>query len=327
MRSYIRVVTGTLMLLVLAGCQPGASRQYLVVGFESGQELRYRFVSERDTKIIISMPATVERKAKIQTQTMTEKMELVMSYVPGPADEYGRTKIRAKCLSAKVTRKDFGGKSGARDAVEGLAGKAFEFTVSATGQIEEDSSIDVLVKELGKAAFAAPRGGRKVKNSDMINDFIAMQYHLWDSVGKIDNPRKGVKVGQTWQTKQLMPVSMPMTLARRTSYTLSQVNETETGPVAIIDSSYERINEVIEGLPVPYESGYMAKGMFVIMSNYKPIGFQGGGRQVFNIDRGVIESDEQNYKMEFQVSFPLPLGDTVPKLRLDQKMTIQLLDK
>lgn len=326
MRNYLRVLASIFILSVLTGCQPSVSKQYLVVGFESGQELRYRFISERVTDLMISNPKTATREASSDSQEMTEKMDLTISYIPGPADEYGRTTVKAKCLSAKVTRKGFGGKGLPRDAVERLAGKTFKFTVSATGEIEDSSSLDKLVKEIGKSAFAAPRSGRKVKNPDMINDFISMQFHLWDSVGKINNPRKGVKLGQTWQTNQMMPVSMPINMFRQTTYTLSDVVQTDSGSVATIDSTYQKIDKPVEGIPVPYESGYMPKGMFVVLIGYNMTDFEGGGRQEFNIDRGVIENDEQHYKMAFDASFFFPLGQSKPSLKLDQKMSIKLLD-
>jgi hypothetical protein len=315
------------MLTILAGCQPDASRQYMSVDFESGTDLTYRFVSERQTSLIISGSKSGTRKSKSQAQTMTEKMELVIAYNASAADEYGRSTVQATCKSAKVTRTGILAKGSPKDAIEGLAGKAFSFTILANGQIEDYSSLDKLVKELGKNAFGAPRAGNKVKNPDMIKDFIAMQWYLWDSIAAIDDPQKGVKLGQTWTAKQMIPMPMPVAMAKDITYTLTEINESDNGPVAVIDSIFQRSDEPVENLPDPYDGQrYMAKGMFVLMQGYKLTSFAGSGKQVFDIDRGVMTSDNQQHTVEFEVKFPLPLGDTPPRLKINQKMAIKLLE-
>ena len=326
MRNHFRMLTVCLMMSVLAGCQPGASRQYLVVDFEQQADLKYRLISERQTSLIISSPKSATRKAKSQTQKMTEKMELVISYKPGDVDDFGRTTIQGTCQSAKVTRQGSFAKGSPADAVNGLAGKTFSFTISANGQIEDYSSLEKLVKEIGQNTFGPPRGGKKLKYPDMINDFIAMQWYLWDSIAAIDNPRKGVKLGQTWTAKQMIPMPMPMSIAKDTTYTLTEIKESPAGPLAVIDSTFQRSDDAVENLPNPYDGQkYMMKGMFVLLRGYMMTSFDGSGRQIFDIDRGAVSSDTQQYTIVFEVSFPMPLGDTVPKLKVDQKMSIELL--
>jgi hypothetical protein len=321
------MLTTFLILAVLAGCQPGASREYLAVDFEPETDLKYRFVSERQTSLKMSTAKTATRKAKSQTTKMTEKMELVIAYKAVADNEYGRTTVHATCQSAKVTRTGNLIKSSSKDAIEGLSGKTFTFRVLANGQIEDHSSLDKLVKELGKNAFGAPRGGNKVKNPDMIKDFIAMQWYLWDSISMIDDPQKGVELGQTWTAKQMMPMPMRMAIAKDVTYTLTEIKDSDTGPMAVIDSTFQRSDEPVENLPDPYDGQkYMMKGMFALLSGYGIISFQGSGKQIFDIDRGVITADNQQHTIEFKVKFLLPLGDTPPILKIDQKMTIELLE-
>jgi hypothetical protein len=119
----------------------------------------------------------------------------------------------------------------------------------------------------------------------------------------------------------------PVKMFRETTYTLTGIQESQSGPMAIIDSTYLKSDEAIESIPVPYEGGYMPKGMFVILRGYNITSFEGSGSQKFDIDRGVVVDDKQNYKMSFDVFFPLPLGDSKPILTLDQKMSIELLDE
>ena len=327
MRTHFRMLIAGLILSVLAGCQPGAARQYLVVDFEPGTDLKYRFISERQTSLTISQAKTATKKSKSKPLKMTEKMELVIAYKATAADEYGRTTVVGTCQSAKVTRRGTLVKNPARDAVEGLAGKTFSFTVLANGQIEDQSGLDKVVKEIGQKAFGAQRDGKNVKNLDMISDFIAMQWYLWDSVGMIRNPHKGVKLGQTWTAKQMIPMPIPRPTAKDTTYTLTETKDSDSGSVAVIDSTFQRSDEPVKNLPDPYDGQtYMLKEIFVFLRGYRLTSFTGSGRQIFNIDRGVIENDTQQHTMDFDVSFLLPLGDSVPKLKIDQKMKIELLE-
>ena len=327
MRNHLRMLTLCLILAVLAGCQPSTSRQYLVVDFEPKTDLTYKFVSERQTSLEIPTAKNATQKAKSQTQMMTEKMELVIAYNASAADEYGRSTVHATCKSAKVTRKGSIAKGSPKDAVEGLAGKIFSFTILANGQIDEYSSLEEIVRDMAQNMFGDPRGGRKVKNPEMISDFIAMQWYLWDSIAMIDNPQKGVKPGQTWTAKQMVPMPIPMTFAKDTTYTLTEINDSETGPMAVIDSTFQRSEVPAENTPNIYTGQkFTLKGIFVLLRNYRLLSFQGSGKQIFDIDRGVVASDNQQHTMEFQVSFPMPLGDSPPKLKIEQKMTIELLN-
>ena len=322
MRNHLRVLTAFVILAVLAGCQPNAQKQFLAVNFEPETELTYKFVSERQTSLILSG----SKKSKSQSQSMTERMVLVIAYSAEEVDEYGRTTVQARCKSAKVTRKGSLDKDSPKDALEGLEGKSFSFTILANGQIENYESLTQTVQKLGRNVFGASRAGRKVKNFDMIKDFMAMQWYLWDSIAMVDNPQKGVKLGQTWTAKQMVPMPIPMGVAKDTTYTLTEVKETDAGPIAVIDSTFEHSKERVKDMPLIYGGQrFMPKGIFILLRNYRIKSFQGGGKQIFAIDRGVVTSDDQQYTMEFDVSFPLPLGDSVPKLKIEQKMSIELL--
>ena len=61
------------------------------------------------------------------------------------------------------------------------------------------------------------------------------------------------------------------------------------------------------------------------LRQYRFLSIEGGGRQVFDLEKNMIEKDEQHYSMEVGASFMLPLGDTPPKLTVDQKLTVELV--
>ena len=68
------------------------------------------------------------------------------------------------------------------------------------------------------------------------------------------------------------------------------------------------------------------KGMLGFLRNYHITGLEGTGRQVFDIDKGTVVSEEQNYKVTMTADFMLPLGDMEPLVEIDQKISLQLMD-
>jgi len=159
----------------------------------------------------------------------------------------------------------------------------------------------------------------------MIYDFIAMQWYLWDSVATIEEPLKGVEKGKSWKTSQLVPLPIPIIAVRQTTYTFDEVTETPDGRKAIINSAYTLGDEELANWPKPYTGRFAMKGMFGFLRNYKYQSLVGQGKQVFNIDAGVVEEDQQQYKMTIGASFMIPLGDSVPIITIDQKISVELL--
>ncbi len=288
--------------------------------------MRYKLTSQRN--ITLELKSDDPRmKDKNKPQTMSEKLELVIAYKPVEVDPFGITTIEGKCESAKVTRTNFTGRAGSADAVEHLAGKTFTIALSPTGKIADYSSLTELVHNLGEKAFATNTTRKqRVKNPDMIHDFMAVQWYLWDSVATIEEPLEGVKKGKSWKTNQLVPLPIPIVAVRETTYTFEDVTETPDGRKAVISSVYTLSDEKLANCPTPYTGRFAMKGMFGFLRNYKYQSLVGQGKQIFNIDAGIVESDQQQYKMTIGAAFMLPLGDSVPIITIDQKISVELLD-
>jgi len=258
---------------------------------------------------------------------MTERLELVIAYKPIDLRPYGLTTIEGTCESAKVRRVSLLGKTSHSDAAENLAGKKFTFQITPAGKIADYSQLNALIRELGKKSFASNTGkARRVKDSDMIFDFVALQWYLWDSVSSIKNPVDGVALGASWKAIQIIPLPIPVPGVRETTYRLDEIMETPTGRKAVIRSSYKLSDERLSNYPAPYTGKFKIKGMFGFLRQYKYQSIEGSGKQIFNIDTSVVESEQQKYQTKISAAFMLPLGETKPSLTVDQKLTVQLLE-
>lgn len=313
-----------------SGCQGPAGKntdkELLVITFEPQKTLKYKMVSQRTVGIELVTPSKPDMKNN--AHKMTEMLELVMLYTPIEVDPFGLTTIQAKCESAKVTRTSFSSKKPEADAIEQLAGKTFTFQLSPVGKIADFTEMTTLVKQLGQKAFVANSGqNRRIKNPDMIMDFVALQWYLWDSVSTIKKPLDGVGPGTTWQTEQLVPMPMAKLVVRDTTYTFQKAADTETGRKATITSNFALSKKELENWPMPYEGGFSVKGsLFSVLTNFKTQSLEGKGTQLFDIDRGIVENDLQEYKVKSVASFILPLGDSTPYINVDQKMSVQLIE-
>ncbi len=209
----------------------GRPKTLLTVDFQKGQTLQYRFVSSRDIDLDWeTRQQSTSKSGKHASDRSSESMEMVMAYTPIEVNPYGLTTIKATCNSVKVTRsKGTSGRGGAKDAVESLPGKTFTFTVGPTGKIEDYSQLEKLIQEIGNHAFRADSSRGRVKEPDMISDFIATQWFLWDSISSIPNPAEGVAAKQSWKSRLSIPAPMPEMLrkAREVTYTLDEVRQTE----------------------------------------------------------------------------------------------------
>lgn len=326
MRRITTLLCVTVTLCTLAGCRESDRRELLIVDFQPDTTMRYKLTSHRD--IALELKSDDPRmKGENKPQAMSEKLELVIAYNPVEVDPFGITTIEGKCESAKVTRKTFTARAAPKDAAEHLAGRTFTIQLSPTGKIADYSGLTRVVRELGKKAFASNTSGKqKTKDPDMIHDFMAMQWYLWDSVATIKKPLKGVEKGNSWKTSQLVPLPIPIIAVRDTTYTLDEVTETPDGRKAVINSEYVLSDEKLKNCPSPYTGSFAMKGMFGFLRNYKYLSLAGQGKQIFNIDAGTVESDQQQYKMTIGAAFMLPLGDSVPIITIDQKISIELLD-
>ena len=332
----MRVVVFVAMVVmsVFAGCGGtgekkvalGDRKPLLTVDFQEGQTLQYKFVSNRDLEVDWDPSKSASPSGKHTADKVLESMELIMSYTPVEVKPYGLTTIKATCNSVKATRsKSTGRRGGMKDAVEALAGKSFVFTVGPTGKIEDYSQLEKLLLEIGNEAFQTDSRGR-IKDPDMISDFFAMQWFLWDSVSSIEEPAKGVAAGQSWKSKLSIPAPMPVMLrkARDVTYTLDEVRASDTGRLAVIRSKYLPAESAPRSWPLPYSGSFQMAGTFGFLRGYKIIDLQGQGEELFNIDAGRTERYSQQYKAQLETSLPMGISAN-PRVNINQTLTMELL--
>jgi hypothetical protein len=314
-------------LTALAGCELGTWPKQrpgylLTVDFEAGQTLRYKFASSREITVGWDAPQSASKSGRRTEDKTTESMEIVVSYTPVEINPYGLTTIEAKCESAKVARS----RGPQQDAAESFGGRTFTLTVGPTGQIEDYSQLDKLIKEVGEKAFRTNTEHGRIKEPDMVNDFVATQWFLWDAVSSIEEPSRGVAIGQSWRSKLSVPTPMVMRKARDVTYTLDEVRPGEKGRLALIDSSYRIADSAPLQWPIPYSGTFQVAGAFGFYGDYQVLDLQGEGRELFNIDAGRTEQYSQHYRMELKASLLLPLPGASPRITIDQNITMKLIE-
>jgi hypothetical protein len=311
------------------GCSPTQKQRenLLVVNFHPDQVLRYQMTSTRRTTLAVQDSTTGKKQGS--PQETLESMELVIAYKPVKIDMFGVTQIEGVCESIKVTRNSQSGKGQpAGDAVENLKGKPFILELSPSGKIEDFKQLEKILFDAGSTAFDTSRKEMRVKNPDMIYDFVALQWYLWDAIASVPNPMAGVTPGMTWKNTQLIawPVPIPNPPCRITTFTLDSVKE-ENGPQkALIKSTYQLSDKTVAGFPRPYEGTFMMRGLFGFLQNYQFQSLAGQGEQIFNLTTGIVESDTQEYDLAATAGFLLPLGSSVPHLNIHQTLSVKLLD-
>lgn len=340
------LLVATVAISIFAGCNPpvadhqkkglsGGPKTLLTVDFQKGQTLQYRFVSSRDidldwepaTPALASQEAArASKSSKHTSDRSSESMEMVMSYTPIEVNPYGLTTIKATCNSVKATRsKSTSRQGGAKDAVENLPGKTFTFTVGPTGKIEDYSQLEKLIQEIGEQAFRPDTSRGRVKEPDMISDFIATQWFLWDSISSIQNAAEGVAVKQSWKSKLPIPAPMPAMLrkARDVTYTLDEVRQTEKGRLAVIKSSYSPTESAPQNWPLPYSGSFQMAGTFGFLRGYKVMDLRGQGEELFNIDAGRVERRSQQYQAQLEASLPMGISAN-PRVTIKQNLMMEL---
>lgn len=326
MKTVLPIIIAALLLSVFAGCNGAAGeRELFTVDFHQAQTLRYKFVSSRDINIDWGPIRSGPRTGKHSVKKSSESMEMVIAYTPIEIDPYGLTTIKATCESVRVNRRPSQGRQ--RDAVESLAGKTFTLTVSPTGKIEDYSQLDQLIKEIGQKAFRP--GKTRIKEPDMICDFISAQWFLWDSVSSIEKAAEGVSVGQNWNSQLSVPTPMVSRKARDVTYTLDEIRQSEKGRLAVIRSTYSLAKSVPRAWPIPYSGRFQAAGQFgfftTIFKGFNFLDLQGQGEELFNIDAGRIEQYNQQYLMHLE-SASMPLPGAKPRVTIKQNLTMQLIE-
>lgn len=316
-------------LLLFGGCRsagvpdesPGSrdsERIFLTVDYEPGQTLRYKFVSHRDMLLDWDPNAG----GGDQTERRFERLEMVTAYTPVAVDPYGVSTIRAVCESVTVERS---GRQYGVDAAESAAGKAFSFMIDPRGRILDRTELDALVQEMGRKAFRSGPSGGRVKSPDMIGDFVAGQYFLWDPISSVQAPASGVVLGQTWRSKLPVPLPMVARKAREVAYRLSEIRTDKDRSLAIIDSVYSPADGAPTDWPIPYAGRFQMSGTFGFLAGYQVLALEGAGQESFDLDAGRVVADRQKYTVRMKASLP-PMGIRAdPHLTIEQTLSTELL--
>jgi len=318
------IIPTIVIMTICGGCGPwiqrSSNKELLTIDWQDGRPLEYKFVSKREITIDWDPTGRLTKSDNKPPDKSVESLEMVVIYTPIEINPYGLTTIEAACKSATVTRS----KGLHKDAAEYLTGRTYKFTVEPTGKIEDYSQLDKLLKETGQKAFSTNAGGARIKQADMIGDFIATQWFMWDSVASLENPSKGVTAGQTWKSKLSIPSPMVMRKAREVTYKLDEIRPNENGRLAVISSSHKLADSVPTSWPIPYSGSFQMKGTFGFLSGYKLLGLQGSGQELFNIETGQTEQYHHYYQMEMESSIPMGI-DVKPKIIIKQNLTMKLL--
>ena len=302
------------------------SKVLLTVDFKPDVPLKYNFVCERQVSLNLDSSGRHSKggKSRGSDQNIAEKLEMEIVYKPIKIDPYGYSTIEATCNSAKVTRTSGGRRGQDRsDAVEFLVGKSFTLEITPTGKITDYNSLESLSKELGQKAFADSQRRGRIKDPDMIMDFVATQWNMWGSISTIKEPLKGLKKGRKWSSKLLAPMPFVSITGRDVEYQFAGITEANGVSLAEITSSYELSRKSLAGVPFPYDDSFQMRGMFGLLSGYRMLSIEGTGRQLYDIKRGLIKSDTQRYQAKAGASiFSLASAD----ITIDQTITMTLVE-
>jgi hypothetical protein len=334
-RSLALATMVCLAVLLSGGCSGigGGKKNAVVlsVEFPEGGTLRYGFVSKRDIVLDLD-PAGRSADAR---QNMKEEAQFVLAYKSLGAADRGGTLLEVTCESAAVNRLKLSGGSSPEDALASLAGKSFKVKVSASGQLFDTAELDKIIQDLGKVAFGYRNDkfeGRKIKNPDMIADFITVQWYMWDQELSVPRPVTGVAVGEKWQSKRFILAPMPYVsrIGRNAEYELAGINDANGMKTAVIKAAYTLAGGPSMDWPMPYSGTFNQRGSFGFFQGYKVISLTGNGTQVFDIASGKILREEQVY--EARISAMIPFGGlgkdgekTEPNITIKQTITIELL--
>jgi hypothetical protein len=345
------------------GRAPTAGRVFLTVDFQQGQTLRYKFTSQRN--MIVDWDPNAPASTN-HAQEQSESFEMVVAYTPVEVDPYGVSTIHAVVESVKTQRQ---GGPGARDfgadAVQVAQGQDFTLKVDPRGKVVDATSLTTLIQEMGKRAFRPDMSRGRVKEPDMIWDFIASQWFLWDAEASVERPAEGVVVGQTWPSQLCVPTPMVVRWARNVVYKLAEVRESPwrgrpalasrghpglaasdcdaaitskvqgqdalatwegaTGPVAVVQSTYTPAVSAPAGWPIPYSGRFQVSRTFGLLVSYEILGLQGTGQELFNLRTGRVEQRREKYTLRVKAGLP-PLGIKAhPRITIEQTLTMELV--
>ncbi|HSV26405.1 MAG TPA: hypothetical protein VLH60_00795 [Sedimentisphaerales bacterium] len=343
-RLMIAVAAACTAAGLLGGCAETAvithgaetnGRTSMTVEFPQDVPLRYEVVSTRDIVLDFDPGGRFSRPGSSARQEMQEEARFILSYRNIGRASHGGTIVEVSCEEVSVTRRRIAAGSAQADALQSLADRTFTMNVSATGRLFDTGSLEKVILELGEAAFGNGGGryeGRRIKNPDMIADFIAVQWYMWDQQQSIERPAAGVAVGQQWpsQRKLLAPMPFVARTGRDAVYTLADLRHTEHGTIATITSTYTLADGPSMDWPIPYTGTFSQRGSFGFFQNYQVLELTGQGEQVFDVTAGRIISYRQQYIARINALMPFGgLGEDgvepQPNITVTQTITTRLL--
>jgi hypothetical protein len=322
---------------VLAGCQRGTiggargGNELFSVDFKQGQILRYKQVSEREVQLDFDPGGKISKGGdKGRMQTTTERLEIVVAYKQVKVDSDGFSVIEAAFEQVRPSRSSLSGQQpSGKDATSYLQGKTVTFTLSPSGMITDQSGLKEMITKLGEEAFGGKGKGKGIKDPDMIQDFMTLEWMMWDAISSIQKPAQGVAVGEKWESQLMAPMPVPMRLVRDTTYTLERIEDINGVRIADINSVYMMGKNSPSDWPIPYTGSFQMRGVFGFLGGYNVLSITGSGSERFNISAGRVENISQQYQMNVSARMPFGLGaeETTPSpnMIVRQKLSVEFL--
>jgi len=259
-----------------------------------------------------------------------QRFDIVLRYETIEIDSYGIATLNVYCDSVSAAPLS----PAHVDAIETLAGKNFTITVGPDGGIYDKTQLINIIQEVGDASFLKPPDGRdpnkeRVKDPDIVDDFTAIQWFLWDSLSSIETSIDSLQVGDKWKSYLPVPTATVVRPAREVIYKLSEIKRTDKGRIAVINSTYKQTDVVpSDWPPFPWSGEFLLTGnvgfFMSVFQGLVVVSLEGHGQELFNIDLGRIESSEQEYKVIFRPRVS-PMPGTDPIITMEQKVKVQLL--
>jgi hypothetical protein len=298
----------------------------MALDFDTAAPLRYRFVSSREVQIELSSSSAGKKE---DSKLATETLEMVFRIRPLEANPYGLSTLEFLCESVQTKRTTFSGKPAAGDAVQHLQGRTYTLQVSPTGQIELTDSFRTLLREIGQKSFVQKADSKqRIKDPDMILDWLFFHYTLWDLTASNPKPLRGIAPGSSWTSEQFLPWPVPIQNlpSRLITYTVDRLEDRQVTRMAAVSTRYQLREKPLLNFPLPYEGSYQIRGsLFSVLHGYRHESLEGSGRLLFNLTEGQLESAEEDYTLQTSANFILPLGDSLPKLTVRQHIQIERL--
>lgn len=319
MKNVLWLAVFVSFCVIFSGCEPVGDGELFVVDFPK-KPLVYKMVAQSDLSVDLDPKGQMSKSSKSSAKNFSEKLEMIVEYSLVDVADDGYT-IEIYYKSVNATKKGFS-KSTSK-SVKSIAGKKIQIKMTPAGFITNDSQLRALIKEAGDKSFAGKQGkGAPVKNHDMIADFVALQWYMWDAMSKIPEPMNGITIGQSWQSQLSAPMPMGVAFNRGVTYTLDEVQDN----IATISSTYTVTGGKPSGYPDHYSKrSYRQRGFFGVLK-CKPLSLVGAGKIEYDIEKGLLVKGTQQYDMETTAVLFLPLpGTENGRMKINQNITIELI--